>query len=186
MSRYEEMVKTAKEARSGWELRDQAARRFIAQVLERFRDYCEIPPDRIKFLPWDEQKKIYEGDVDEVAPFHRVVNFDEEENAWHIGICLLLSAPKSRPRYTVTFNLHVEENNSRYMARLGSINTQPLDLNDQKQSEAFFDSAVKMLKASFDDPKKKGKGLGFHIEPGQPGLNISDEVLNKARGQGKD
>jgi hypothetical protein len=125
MSPYEEMVETAKTARKNWIRRNDSARQFIGQLLGRFMDYCKMPTDRLKLLPWNEEKQVFEArNAEELFGIPQAVNFNEESDEWRVGISFRLNPPNDFPPLTVAFGMFVTDEDAQYSVRIGPSKSQ--------------------------------------------------------------
>ncbi len=165
MSRYEELAEIARTAEKRRDERNTQVHNYISALLGKFADYCGMPSDRIKLLPWVEEAQVFQAKTDEIHGLWQSIHFDEDEGEWGVGMCIYLTPPKAFPRRTVTSGLFVKEDDGRYTVRCGTQTYQTVDLNVQTVYEPVFESIFGELKAAFTGTKKNvGGKYGFQIE----------------------
>jgi|SRR5665213_289525 len=165
MTHYDEMVQTAKTARKNWIRRNDSAREFIREFLEGFTNYCQMPSDRLKLLPWNEETQVFQAKTDEVFGLHQAVSFNEESDEWRVGICLRLNPLNEIPPLAAVCGMFVTEKDSQYSVRIGEVEPQRVDLNIPSMREKFFASVVADVKKSFEEPMKaRATKYGFQVQ----------------------
>jgi hypothetical protein len=165
-SRYEHLVQVAKQAEQTWIDRNNRVQNFVGQFLNKFARYCEMPAERLRLLPWIEEAKVFQAKADEVYGITQAIHYDEEMEEWGVGVCILLTAPKSFPRQTVTAGLFIKEKDYTFLVRMGTGRaSENIDLNVQSQCESFFDAVLKQLSGAFGESKNgTSEKNGFRIE----------------------
>ena len=165
MSRYEELAEVAKGAEQKLSDRNKRVLKFVAQFLNKFSSYCGIPSDRLKLLPWVEEEQVFQARTDELIGLPQAIHFDEKNDEWGIGVCIILTSSNSFPRRAVTSGLFVKEDDYHYSIRMGALDFKQIDLNVQPQCEDYFESIFKQLKEAFEKPRRNTNGkYGFRIE----------------------
>ena len=125
-----------------------------------------MPEDRLLLLPWKKEQRKYEEISDDVFGMFKAASFDEESDGWILGIYIKLFGPKLPTAAKVTFGITVTDKDTKgYSVGIGTLKAQLVDLNDQTQREAFFDTIVKAIKRSFEEQHKDGRSkYGFSVE----------------------
>ncbi len=140
MTKYEEMVHAAKDARREWNRRNEAVKDFVNDLLPKFTAYCEIPPEDIGLLPWDEEAQMFQAKPGERHGIPQALSFDEENDEWRIGLVVYLSPSSADGGLLVV--------------RVANKMQQIVNLSDPFQVTQFFDFLVKTIKESFMEPQK--------------------------------
>ncbi len=165
MSPHGEMVETAGTSRKIWILRNGLARQLIGQFLGEFEDYCKMPCDFLKLLPWNEEKQAFEAKADEVLGIDQAISFNDGSDEWRVGISFRLNPPNELSPWTVAFGMFVTERDFQYSVRIGNRGSQLVDLDARPKREAFFASVVADIKKSLEEPKEaRGAGYGFRVQ----------------------
>jgi hypothetical protein len=59
MSRYEELVEVARMAEKKRDERNTQVQNFISTFFKKLSDYCGMPLDRLKLMPWVEEEQVF-------------------------------------------------------------------------------------------------------------------------------
>jgi hypothetical protein len=158
MSVYEEIA-TASET---WVEHQEKAKQVLEEIVTRFVDYCEIPSDRLRYLPWDEGKKLFAAKGDEVSSLSDACHYDKQAQEWGVGLSIAFAAPGTGPRAKVAFPVRVAPAGSDFMVRFGSLKPLTTASEAAKSSEEFFADAVGTLKSCFTTPNSRNEN-GFTV-----------------------
>ncbi|WP_058189831.1 hypothetical protein [Terracidiphilus gabretensis] len=169
---YEEMT----EAAEVYKNRHRSGPMFVQRFVEKFVAYCEIPPAKIRFMRFDEDRGVFTIRGNEIIGFHQAIRYFEKFGQWRMGIRIMFGSDV----YSV-FGLHVADNGSTYFVRLGGPDEpyQAIDLNDEASTEAYFTTVAALVKNGFLSqpfvaeltPNKKASRIGF-----QPSIGANVDV----------
>lgn len=174
-SKYEEMCEIAETARKDWIARRERARQHMASLVVGMLSYCGIPNERVAYLRWNEQEENYSEPEKGKYFLAGAMAFDDDGTC-RLGVCVILTPPGTFPERWASFGLSVSEQGGKVLAQLGPSKPAPIDLNDSRQCNEFFDSIVENIKRSFARPQKAdgAETIGFKRSP----LSADDEKLS--------
>lgn len=166
MSQYEELVAVSR----AWVLRQDRAKDDLEKVIEHFVSYCGIPPDRVRYLRWDETRQVFTAKSDEVFSFSQACRVDNKTDEFSVCVCISLghSGMGSHAKVTLVVRIKaVDELNS--ILTFGWLEPKTLNLQRSGWGNELFPAALETLKDSFDLSKPQPareeakKRIGFPI-----------------------
>jgi hypothetical protein len=147
VTKYEEMCDVAATVSTNWiEHRNRCMQR-MASLITGMRSYCGIPNERINYLSWNEEMRLFTGPEEGNYAMPSAMTFDDVGDC-RIGVSIMLMPS------TVTFGLFVSENDGKVYVRLGPDKAVLIDLSNPSQCNEFYDSIVDNVKRTFTEPQK--------------------------------
>jgi hypothetical protein len=135
MTPYEEFVAASEE----WMRLQNEARLVLEGVVAGFLQFCQIPVDRIRFMPWDEKLKVFTANQNQILPLSHSVGFNNQSDEWDVGLSISNSNRGEAPRANVAFPIIVKAaDNHKFMVSFGDQTPQLADLNLTSWREAFL------------------------------------------------
>lgn len=146
-SKYEEMCDVAETARKNWNIHRDHCRQHMASLIAGMRSYCGIPDERINYLRWNEEMRVFTGPEKGNYTLPGAMTFDDVGDC-RIGISIMLTPS------AVAFGLFVSEKDGKVNVKLGPNKAIPIDLNNPSQCNEFYDSIVDNIKRTFTETQK--------------------------------
>ena len=146
MSKFEQMCKALTDARNTWTGYRDRCFQHISSLSTGFVKYCEIPQGRFSYVPAKESER-----ETEYSP-HDAIQFDSSDGFWHFAWRIVLSdSPDSSRQQPVVVTLALSESeNGKVIVKLGwDKEEHELDLSNQKQCEALYDSVARRIEGCF-------------------------------------
>jgi len=171
MSKYEEICKANATVRENWsQYRDRSWQRLWS-IVNGLEAYCEIPPEMVTFLRWNEgagDARAYveaENGMRYTLPGATV--FDKDDGYWHLGLCITLSRPGAIPPQWVYFVLCVTELDGKPMVKVGVVGKpRQIDFDSPEQLNALYEYIFEsVMKCFHDSNKDASKPIGFVVGP---------------------
>lgn len=163
MSKYDEMVEAARASRQNWVAKQQRAFQNIGEFVGSFAEYCSIPPDRIHFMPWDEQEQVFRRSGDRIYGVASAHYF-EEKDAWGIGITIVFGSSNQILNERVSAGLYISEEADKVFVGFGGGKPRQFDFDDEKRRSEFYEEVVEKIKQAFREPRSEiSKQIGFSI-----------------------
>jgi hypothetical protein len=182
MSKYQEMSDAAAQGRKDFIIYQGRSWQNLATLVAGLRSYCEIPPGQIKFLRWNgltgDDRSFTEPHDGGKWSLPGAITFEEEDEYWHLGVCVTLTNPGTFPENWFSFELCVSERQGQLMVKIGVVGTpRVLDLSDAAQCADFYDEIVNDALERISEPRSKSraKKMGFEIPPYETGSGVKEE-----------
>jgi hypothetical protein len=158
MSAYDEIATFSR----AWVNRQNEAKLALEGVIKHFIKWCEIPSDRVQFLPWDDAKKVFTAKSSDLDSLSQACHFFNETNEWGVGLSIYL-APRGGMGSSakVAFTVRVKADDANFTVTFGSLKPQKTNLASASWCDDFFAAAVESLKASFTTSNIKSQ-IGFN------------------------
>lgn len=153
MSHYDDILQHAAEQRRQHEQYKRECIEFSGKLFEAFDKYLGCPPDRIHFVPFNE----------ETEPNKNLMYTMRVRDDGRLGVCVLLRLEKeSEPGMKLlggtTFHIpyYIDQQNGKFVVQLGDLLPNfLLDENNTDEWESFFDHIVKSIKDNLAEDYKK-------------------------------
>jgi len=169
MTKYKELQQAQKDAAKSWYDFRERSWRYYFKFIGGLIDYCAIPDAHLTYLKWNlesgEDRRYTEAEGGSKYTLPGALEFDEEGGFWHLGVSITLSEPGHFPVRWVSFLLCINEIEGKPVVRIGLDGKgQTLDMDDEGQRGALYESIVNQWLKMFAEPRKrKAKTLGFSI-----------------------
>jgi len=175
MTKYEEISAAAQQGRVEFVAYRDRSWQNLFTLVRGFINYCGIPDGQISFRRWnglDGAERDYTRPEDGgMWTLPGAVEFDDEDNYWHLGIYVSLTKPGLFPPNWFSFVLCVSEDKGQLMAKIGLVGRpQPVDPLNQPQLASFYDFIIGECLRLIKEPRRSqpAKEIGFETTPYEP------------------
>ena len=135
-------------------------------VVSGLQTICGVPPDKLVYLKWNgEYGEIRSFEPPEPGMIYTLPGatvHDELDDFWYLGLQLWVSGLE-----WVTFFIGVSERDGKTFFKLGSSKAEVVDLSDEKQRKAVFESIADDVISVYRDGRRSEteKKFGFQTSP---------------------
>ncbi len=151
MSKYKELCHVYSVARQNYfDYWDECAN-FIADLILGFRQYCEIPRERVRYAPLKQKPEF--GKLYKVKETMHL----EADTYWYTGLMLTLCGEQDdQPEETIILPLLVKKIDGIFSVKLGPQSQEfQVNLEDESSMHGFFDFVFDQINNSYEDRLQK-------------------------------
>jgi hypothetical protein len=174
MTKYEEMCAAAKTARNEFDAYRIRCVGYLGGIIGALQSHCGVPSGKITFLKWDGQREEPRNYLAADPPMKYALpgamEYDEEDEFWHLGVSISLTENNFFPKQWVSFVLCVREQNQVPVVRTGlNGKAQVVRVDNEDARKKYCETLTDRIVETLRDPAKPElKAIGFVLGTESP------------------